>query len=597
MSTRTATAGPRHAGSPSSIDQDGAPRGRAGAREAADGFHMSPAQRNIFIGLLLGMLVSSISQTIVGPALPRIVAELGGMEHYSWIATGAMLASAIVVPIVGKLSDMWGRRGFYIAGLIVFMIGSMMSGFAQNFWFLVAARAVQGLGMGALQPLSQTIIGDIIPARNRGKYQGIMGAVFGVTSVLGPLAGGWITDNMGWRWLFVLPLPFGLIALFVIARYLHLPKTAAAGAANRFDLAGALTLVPALVLILLATTWGGNTYAWSSPTIIAMYAVGAVFLGLFIWAELRAANPLLPLRLFKQNVFTMSVLATFMLSVGMFGAIMYVPVFAQVVLGASATNSGVILMPLSIAMIITSIVVGLLITRTGRYKAFMISGLAILIAAYLLLTTLTVDSSKLVLSGILVIMGFGLGLSMQVFTLVVQNNAKAAEMGIATSAVQFFRNLGSTVGTAVLGTVMSSHLQGDILAHLPADMVQKLAASGQSVDAGSVLDTSKVAQLPAVVADAVRAGMADSMNTVFWTALPFAVLGLVFTLFIKNVPLRTTVGDAADIAEMDELEASVLVGAAAAGALPVSSSAGEGPAGSDASRAAAEAPAGTDEVR
>ena len=511
-------------------------KGRA-AEDAAD-FRLSPSQMRIFVGLMLGMLVASISQTIVGPALPTIVSELGGMEHYSWIATGAMLASAIVVPIVGKLSDMYGRRGFYVAGLIVFMIGSVMSGFANNFWFLVAARAVQGLGMGTLQPLSQTIIGDLIPARSRGKYQGIMGAVFGVTSVLGPLVGGWITDTLGWCWLFFLPLPFGLIALYFIVRFLHIPHEAKQ---TKFDTWGAMTLIPSLVLILLATTWGGNMYDWNSTTIVGMYVAGAVFLGGFIFAELRAEDPLLPLRMFAQNIFTMSVLATFMLSVAMFGAIMYVPVYAQIVLGASATNSGVILMPLSIAMIITSIIVGLMITKTGRYKAFMISGLAILIAGYVLLATLDADSSKLALSGILVVIGFALGLSMQVFTLVVQNSAKAGEMGIATAAVQFFRNLGSTVGTAILGTAMSSSLQDNIMAHLPVKMQQQIAASGQSIDAGSALDTSAVGSLPAPVKEAVRLGMADSMHTVFITAIPFVVIGLLFTILIKNKPLRTTV--------------------------------------------------------
>lgn len=501
---------------------------------------MSPAQRNVFLGLILGMLVSSISQTIVGPAMPRIVAQLGGMDHYSWIATAAMLASAIVVPIVGKLSDMHGRRGFYIAGLVIFMCGALLSGFAQSFWFLVGARAVQGIGMGCLQPLSQTIIGDIIPARNRGKYQGIMGAVFGVTSVLGPLAGGWITDNMNWRWLFFLPIPVGLVALYFIIRFLHIPNP---GAQSRFDLWGAVSLIPALVLILLATSWGGNSYAWGSATIIGMYIAGAVFLGLFVWAEFKAVNPLLPLRLFSQNIFTMSVLSSFLLSVAMFGAIIYIPVFAQVVLSASATNSGVILMPLSIAMIIVSIAVGLLITKTGRYKGFMISGLVVLLLGYLGLTMLTADSSKLALSGLLVVIGIGLGLSMQVFTLVVQNNAKRSEMGIATSAVQFFRNLGSTVGTAVLGTVMSASLQGNILNHLPVAARAKLAASGGSIDAGSALDTSKIGKLPPMMLTAVRDGMADSMHSVFWTAVPFIVLAIVLTVFIKNKPLRTTVYD------------------------------------------------------
>ncbi|AMS04717.1 MFS transporter [Acidipropionibacterium acidipropionici] len=526
--------------SSSAVDARRARSDAAGPGDGVGEFRMSTAQRNVFLGLILGMLVSSISQTIVGPAMPRIVAQLGGMEHYSWIATAAMLASAIVVPIVGKLSDMYGRRGFYIAGLVIFMVGSALSGFADNFWFLVGARAVQGIGMGCLQPLSQTIIGDIIPARSRGKYQGIMGAVFGVTSVLGPLAGGWITDNMNWRWLFFLPIPVGLVALYFIIRFLHLPHTALS---NSFDLWGSLSLVPALVLVLLATTWGGNQYAWGSATIIGMYAAGAVFLGLFVWAEFKAVNPLLPLRLFSQNIFTMSVLASFLLSVAMFGAIIYIPVFAQVVLSASATNSGVILMPLSVAMIIVSIVVGMLITRTGRYKGFMIGGLVVMLVGYLGLTTLSADSSKLALSGLLVVIGIGLGLSMQVFTLVVQNNAKRAEMGIATSAVQFFRNLGSTVGTAVLGTVMSSSLQENIMSHVPAAARAKLAASGASIDAGSALDTSKIGNLPPMMLTAVRGGMADSMHSVFLTALPFIAIAIVLTLFIKNKPLRTTVYD------------------------------------------------------
>lgn len=509
-------------------------------------FHLSPDAKKVFTGLVLGMFVASISQTIVGPAMPRIVAELGGMDHYSWIATAAMLASAIVVPIVGKLSDMYGRRWFYIGGLCIFMAGSLMAGFASSFWLLVAARAVQGVGMGALQPLSQTIIGDIIPARNRGKYQGIMGAIFGFSSVLGPLFGGWVTDSIGWRWLFFLPLPIGLIALYVIIRFLRIPV---AKSTTKFDMAGAVTLSISLVLILLATTWGGNTYAWSSPVIISMYAVGAAFLAAFIWAEMRATNPLLPLRMFKNSVFTFSVLATFALSVAMFGMIIYVPVYAQIVLEASATNSGIILMPLNIAMIVTSVTVGFLISRWGKYKAFMVVGLAIMLGANFGLATIGVETSQLTLSLILVTFGFGLGMAMQVYTLVVQNDAKQSEMGIATSAVQFFRNLGSTVGTAVLGTVMSASLTENIMAHLPAEAAEQFLSSGQEIDAGSVLDTSKVDQLPPAVELAVRSGMADSMHAVFVTAIPFIVLALVFTLFIKQKPLRTTVYDVNEILE------------------------------------------------
>ncbi len=507
-------------------------------------FHLSPQAKRVFVGLLLGMLVSSISQTIVGPAMPRIVAELGGMDHYSWIATAAMLASAIVVPIVGKLSDMYGRRPFYIAGLVIFMTGSLLSGFANSFWFLVGARAIQGVGMGAIQPLSQTIIGDIIPARNRGKYQGIMGAVFGFTSISGPLVGGWITDHMDWRWLFFLPLPVGIVALYFVVRFLHIPHNASKA---KFDMVGALTLVPALVLTLLATTWGGNTYAWNSPVILGMYAVGTVLLVAFVWAELNAEDPLLPLRLFRQSTFTLSVLASFSLAVAMFGMIMYVPVFVQVSMGFSATNSGIILMPLNIAMILTSIVVGFRISKTGNYKGFMVTGVSLMLAANIWLTTLTVHTSQLLLSAMLVVFGFGLGMSMQVYTLVVQNRAKPSEMGISTSAVQFFRNLGSTVGTALLGTVMTMSLQENILNQLPADLRSQFLASGETIDAGAVLSAEKLAVMPSVVADAVRLGMAESMYAVFWAAVPFVAATLVLTLFIKRMPLRTTVYDINEI--------------------------------------------------
>jgi EmrB/QacA subfamily drug resistance transporter len=490
---------------------------------------------------MLGMLVAAISQTIVGPAMPRIVAELGGMDHYSWLATAAMLVSAITVPIVGKMSDLYGRRGFYLGGLVVFMAGSVMSGFAQNFWWLIAARAIQGVGMGTLMPLSQTIIGDIIPPRQRGKYQGLMGGVFGLSSILGPLVGGFVTDHFGWRWLFFISLPVGVVAFFGISRFLHLEHTPRETVIDR---AGIALLSLSLILLLVPTSLGGTTLAWSSWQVIAMYAAGLVALVGFILVERRAVEPVLPLRLFRSSLFTLSNLAAFMVSVMMFGAMIYLPVYAQGVLGASATNSGLILMPMSVAMIGLSIISGLVITRTGRYKLQTVAGILIMGIGFWLLTQLHYGSSQTDLTLAMIVFGVGLGMALQVFTLIIQNSSQRKDLGVATASTQFFRNVGSTVGTAVFGTVMTSGLAGNIAGHLPQQVVARMAASGQEVSAGSVLDPSALSQLPPQIATGVQQGLADSLHTVFvWGLVPFA-LALLATLFIKEVPLRETVHNA-----------------------------------------------------
>nr|WP_307844533.1 MDR family MFS transporter [Actinotalea solisilvae] len=506
--------------------------------------------RRVFIGLMLGMFVASVSQTIVSPAMPIIVAELGGMEHYSWLATAAMLVSAVVVPVVGKLSDLYGRRSFYLAGLVVFLSGSMLAGLAQDFWWLVGARALQGLGMGALMTLSQTIIGDIIPPRQRGKYQGLMGAVFGVTSIAGPLLGGWITDAWGWRWLFFAALPVGVVALVVIVRFLHLPH---AQRRATIDVAGILTLSGALVAILLATSWGGTTYPWGSVQVVGLFVAGAALLAAFVPIELRAEEPVLPLRLFRSSVFTFANIASFFVATGMFGAIFYIPVYAQGVLGVDATSSGLIIIPMSAAMIGVGIVVGLLITRWGRYKPFVVGGTALMVVGFVLLTRVHYGSSSLQLTLAMVVVGAGLGAAMQTYTLVVQNAVERRDLGVATAANQFFRSAGGTVGIAVLGTIMSSRIATAIPAHLPAGAAEAMPADG--IDAGAVLDPSALAQLPDAIAVAVRQGLADALHDVFVAALPLAVVAVVASALIKAVPLRQTLHRDAPAAPADAARA------------------------------------------
>lgn len=517
----------------------------------------------VFVGLMLGMFVASLSQTIVGPAMPRIVGELGGIEHYSWIATAAMLVSAVSVPVVGKLSDLYGRRWFYLGGLAVFMIGSVLAGMAQGFWFLVFARAVQGLGMGTLMPLSQTIIGDIIPPRQRGKYQGIMGAVFGVTSIAGPLIGGVVTDHLGWRWLFYLTLPIGVAAFIFITKFLHLEKSEQHG---KVDYWGIVTLTPGLVIALLATTWGGGTYAWTSPVILGMYAIAAVFLIAFVIIETKVEEPLLPMHLLLRPIVALSVAASFAIAVAMFGAIIYIPVYAQGVMGVSATQSGMILIPQSVAMILTSIVVGLLISKTGRYRPFLIVGGIIMVIGYVLLVALEYGDTQWHLTLAMIVIGLGLGLSMQVYTLIVQNAVARRELGTATAAIQFFRNIGSTVGTAVLGTVMTASMTTSIseqIAALPAEDLAALQASGGADMTGlenAALDPSALSQLPDILVEPIRMGMGEAMHMVFLTAVPFAVIALVLSLFIKHVPLRETVESADELAAQPGVDAAVELG-------------------------------------
>lgn len=502
-------------------------------------FSLTRESKMVFIGLMMGMLVASISQTMVSPAMPVIVAELGGMKYYSWLATSAMLASAVIVPVVGKLSDLYGRRVFYISGLAIFLTGTALSGFATSFVWLVGARVVQGIGMGTLMPLSQVIIGDIIPPRQRGKYQGIMGAVFGVTSVAGPLAGGFITDHWGWRWLFFVSLPLGLAALAFIGRFLRLPHAPRKAVV---DVAGILLLSGALIAILLGTSWGGVTYPWGSWQVLTAFGLGAALIAALIPVELRAVEPVIPLRLFKDSTFTISNIASLTIGMAMFGAIFYIPVYAQGVMAADVTASGAIVMPMSVAMIITSIIIGLLITRTGKYKAFMVMATLFIASGYVLLARLSYGDAPWQLMLAMVVLGVGLGGTMSTYVLVVQNTARPEDLGIATSATQFFRSAGATVGIAIFGTIWTSRVGAKIAAHLPPGAEGAMPTEG--ADVGSVLDPAALSHLPGPVVEAIRHGLADALHDVFILGLPIIGVAVLATAFLKVLPLRDTLHSA-----------------------------------------------------
>ena len=490
----------------------------------------------VFAGLMLGSLIASLNMTLVAPALPTIVAELGGLADYTWIPISAMLASTIVVPVAGKLSDVYGRKPLYMTGVIVFAIGSLLSGVAPNFWFLVFARFVQGAGMGFLMPLSQAIIGDIISPRERGKYQGMMGASFGLASIIGPFAGGVITQYYSWRWLFFVNIPFAALTLLVVALYMHVPNERRK---HSIDVAGSVTLSLGVSAVLLATVWGGTQYAWSSWQIVSLYTAGALLLIAFVWFETRAAEPVLPLHLWKSSIFTFSNIASIGVAMAMFGTIFFLPVFVQGVIGNSVSGSGAILVPLLVAMIITSIGSGQIISRTGRYKMPLVIGMLLMLAGYVLLSLLDVNSTNQQVLIAMIVIGLGLGTSMQTYTLVVQNSVSRHDMAVATSATQLSRSIGAAVGLAVLGTILSQGMTSALPKYLPAGAAAKLNLAGTS-SAGALFDPAQLSHLPSAIAIGIRHGLADALHPVFVAGVPILLVALIATLFIREVPLRQT---------------------------------------------------------
>lgn len=511
----------------------------AGAGGPASGPVAPPRNvTTVFVGLMLGMLLASISQTIVAPAMPRIVAELGGMEHYSWIAVSTLLASTVIVPIVGKLSDLFGRKAFYVGGIVVFMASSVIAALSQSFGTFIVARVVEGLGMGTMMPLSQAIIGDLIPPRERGRYQGYMGAVFGLSSVIGPLVGGYLTDHFSWRALFWINPPFALVALGFIIPFMHVPHQRRRAP---IDYAGFVTLTVGLTTILLATVWGGTTYPWGSPQIIGMFVGGAAVLALFVWVESRAEEPVIPLRLWKSSIFTCANLANMAVAMGMYGAIYFIPVFVQGVIGTSITSSGAVLTPMMLALVTMSALNGQLISRTGRYKAPVLLGIVLIGAGFYLLTRMDRYTTSSQVMANMVVIGAGLGMAMQTFVLVVQNAVPREDLGVATATTQLFRSIGSSAGIAILGTIMTTGMARELARHVPAAAASMRGApAGGELNAGAVLDPATLANLPPQVVEGIREALAAALHPVFVAALPFIGVAFVAAVLIREVPLRRT---------------------------------------------------------
>lgn len=489
---------------------------------------ISVRRRNlIFLAIVLGMLLSALDSTIVATALPTIVADLGDAGHQSWVVTSYLLASTVATAVMGKFGDLFGRRSVFIASIGVFAVGSALCGMSASMAMLVGSRALQGIGGGGLMVTATALIGEVIPMRERGRYQGMLGSVFGVTTVIGPLLGGWFTDHLGWKWAFYINLPFAALVAVVAAG--TIPALARA-TRPVIDYWGITLIGLGASALTLATSWGGTTYPWSSPVIIGLFAASVVITALFVWVESRVSQPVLPTRLFGDSVFTICCVLSFVVGFAMLGVMTFLPTFMQFVDGVSATVSGLRTLPMVAGMLITSTATGTLVGRTGKYKRYPVAGTAIMSLGLVLLSRMN-DATPFALQSLyLFILGVGVGASMQVLTLVVQNTARFDDLGVATSGVTFFRTIGSSFGAAVFGSLFSNFLAGEL--HPLHD-----AGSGSqnAVDSPQALHA-----LPHDAAAPIIAAYANSLDRVFLYVTPVAVLGFVLALFLKEVPLRGT---------------------------------------------------------
>ncbi|GLU47948.1 MDR family MFS transporter [Nocardiopsis ansamitocini] len=532
------------------------PDGEAAAdpepRSAQDAPVLSKRQVGwVFVGLMLTMLLAALDQTIVGTALPTIVGELNGLEHLSWVITAYILATTIGMPIYGKAGDLFGRKSVFIFAIVVFLIGSILSGIAQNMTQLIGFRALQGIGGGGLMIGAQAIIADIVSPRERGKYMGLIGGVFGLASVAGPLLGGFFTDNLSWRWIFYINIPLGLLALGVTIAVLKLPKPRSAEKPSLDYLGTALLAIASTALVLL-TSWGGGTYAWSSPVILGLIALTVVAAVLFVVAEKYAVEPIIPLELFKDRNFSLAAVIGMTVGVAMFSTVSYLPTFLQMVNGATATESGLMMIPMVVGMLTATISTGRLVSATGRYKIYPIAGSLILAVGLFLLSRISVDSSYLFTATGMFVLGLGVGSYMQNLVLIVQNSVPRRHLGAATSAHSYFRQIGASFGIAVFGTIFVNRLTEQV-AQAPPQVAAKMGQIGGGEGGIGSLTPDILRSLPAPVRETVANAFAHALPPIFLYAVPIVLLGFVLAFFIKEAPLALTPGGGA--ADKEPVEA------------------------------------------
>ena len=476
-----------------------------------------------FIGLMLGMLLAAIDQTIVATALPTIVGDLGGLDHLAWVVTAYLLTETVSTPLWGKLGDLYGRKRLFQGAIVVFLAGSVLAGLASSMGQLIVFRGIQGAGAGGLIVLAQAIIADIVSPRERGRYMGLFGAVFGAASVVGPLTGGFLTDHLSWRWVFYVNVPLAIIALVVTS--VVLPSSPRRPQV-RVDWLGIALLAAAISCFVLLTTWGGTEYEWGSPVIAALGAASLTLGALFLVVERRAVEPALPLRLFRVRTFNVAGAVSLLIGVAMYGSITYLPTLLQVANGASASDSGLLLVPLMLGLLGASTLSGQIISRTGRYRIFPIMGTAVAAVGLFLLSTLDTASTRWESGSYMVLLGIGLGFTMQVMVLATQNVTPAKDLGVATATITFFRTVGGSIGVALFGALFASRL-GDLLGN---------AAKG--------LTPAQIAALPAGERAQVASGFADAITGVFAYGVPMLVVGFLLTLLLREIPLRTQSGQA-----------------------------------------------------